>query len=80
MREYKVEMRMNGKWCRAHSPNQCLPRTFDDKEKAVEYGEMVKDMWEDLAELKKRHGGYIAEYFPKEFRIVSREVTEWKVE
>ncbi len=80
MTEYKAEMLKNGKWFAAHAPNCGGAYIKTDKRKVEEHLEWVTQRWSENEAQAKRLGYYDARYYPTEFRIVSREVTEWKTE
>lgn len=86
MKEYKIEMQhlrkddpafaeVKDKWFRGHSPNSMDYKTFTNKAKAKAEAKRLREAWRKYIE--ERHPD-IPE--TPEFRIVSREVTEWTVE
>lgn len=76
MKEYKIEMLMKGEWKRARQPWGILPagdvKTKKDADKLIK---KTKKLWE---EFDRRFDGKYS--IPSGYRVLSRQVTEWKEE
>ena len=77
MTEYMAQMKKNGKWLAAHAPNNGGAYIKPDRKKVEDMLEWIMYRWEEYGAQNKRLGLYDPKYYPTEFRIVSREVTEW---
>ena len=82
MKEYKVQMKLkNGKWCRGRRPNNMIRRTHRSIEEAHEFMDSCSKAWKVYIEKCEKIGIRLAdESLPEEWRIMSREVSEWKAE
>ena len=78
MKEYKVEMFQSGEWVGGHAPNYDGTIIHKDFRAALVDMNQIKLTW------KNKELPYISKWFtlnaPTDFRVVSREVTEWTEE
>lgn len=79
MTEYTVMMKVRGKWYFAHSPNNCIKRTTLSKDKITEQLEAYATRWDEKKEQDKKlnPNNFDEDYYPTDFKIMSREITEW---
>ena len=80
--EYKAEMFRNGKWTIAAIPfGGELSPIADNKPEINRFLLVCKDMWEKAKKENFSFKGKVPEYarmlIPTDFRIVSREVSDW---
>ena len=82
MKEYKVQMKLgNGKWYAGRRPNNVIRRTHRSIEEAHEFMDSCSKAWDVYIEKCEGSGHrLIDEHVPVEWRIMSREVSEWKAE
>lgn len=77
-KEYKVEMFKKGRWTILRQPWGILPagetKTLADARKRIVE---TRKLWEDF---NNRFGGKYNDTVPTKYRVLSREVTEWKTE
>lgn len=78
MKEFTVQMKLGKKWISAHWPNSGGKCISKDRDVVVSRMKMIKSAWEDYAERNKERIDHRMEIFPTDFRIASREITEWK--
>jgi len=80
MKEFTVKMKIRGKWFSAHSPNTCNEIVKNSKQEAEDRLVEIKQRWDSYKERDKKHfpEDFNEEHYPTEFKIMSREVTEWK--
>ena len=77
MTEYRVEMQLHGRWIGARLPNGRGCRILQTKDEAFAKADQLMLTWEAY---KNAHMDYIwfnGENCPVNFRVASREVTEW---
>ncbi len=81
MKEYKVQMFANGEggWVFARLPfGESFKKVFSDKGKAKDALNTCKQKWDKYKKDFPRHAK--DSHNPTDFRILSREVTEWVCE
>lgn len=76
MKQYTVQMKINNKWVSAHAPNNLIKTLKNDKQAILKNYNAIKESWHDYS--NKYNGKLINP--PTDFRIVSRNVTEWTEE
>lgn len=72
MKEYRIEGKIKGRWLPTGNPYYNHARIFKTKDAADDELSVIKGAWERHARI------YNTANIPKEFRIVSRDVTEWE--
>ena len=79
MKEYMVQMKLgNGKWVRGRRPNIISGKNYKSIEGAREFMDSCVKGWDRYVE--KNHKHLLKETLPVEWRIMSREVSEWAAE
>lgn len=83
MKEYMVQMKLrSGNWYRGRRPNGSpVRRTQKSIEEAQEFMDSCIKAWSVYIEKCDGNGiGLVEEHLPAEWRIMSREVSEWRAE
>lgn len=75
MKEFKVQMFIDGKWCGGRMPNQGNTRVFRNKQDAINHMDALIIRWDDHRNRYNKDG---RKSYPVKFRIMSRDVTEWE--
>lgn len=74
MREYRIEMMKSGRWRTASLPFNGIVGVTTEKDKAINMIGILKKEWQKAFD----NGDLLyQEYMPTEYRIFSREVSEW---
>lgn len=73
-KEYKVQMKVDGEWKNGRRPNTGKSRIFTDKDEAKRHAYYLKNRWVEYGEI------WNDVKVPTDFRIVSREVSDWMSE
>ena len=76
MKEYKVQALEKGKWIVARIPFCGVCKTMYSISEANDFIVRCKEEWEKAVRENKDNYSFV----PTDYRIVSREVTEWKPE
>ena len=77
MKEYKVEMLQRGNWVMAHAPFGSIYafKRISNVQQAKKKINECQKKWEDAIDLYPKY----AKDLPTDYRILTREVSEWTV-
>lgn len=82
MKEYKVQMLVDGEWKNGRHHNTGHVKTFTDKRKAMRHMDYLGRSWQEYDEWQARciakNSDRVVAKTPTEYRLVERDVTEWK--